>query len=104
MRGAPHPLRQQLFEELAGEACFTRGTALRSSGIDKLAAHVAAFGAEVDDVIRDLNDVEIVLDDDDGIPRVDEAVKDVYEPVHVGDVQSGCRLVEHIHGTARAAL
>ena len=104
MRGAPPPLRQHLLEKLAGEARFTLGAALRSSGVDKLAAHIAALGAEVDDVIRDLYDVEIVLDDDDGVPRFDEAVKDVYEPVHVGDVQSGCRLVEHIHGAARAAL
>ena len=69
MRGAPPPLRQHLLEKLAGEARFTLGAALRSSGVDKLAAHIAALGAEVDDVIRDLYDVEIVLDDDASTKR-----------------------------------
>ena len=74
MRGAPPPLRQHLLEKLAGEARFTLGAALRSSGVDKLAAHIAALGAEVDDVIRYLYDFEFVLDDDDCVPRFDEAV------------------------------
>src|SRR5213082_804239 len=34
---------------------------------DHLAAGLPALGTEVDDVIRGLHDVEVVLDDDDGV-------------------------------------
>jgi hypothetical protein len=40
------------------------------------AAAVAALGAEVDDPVGAFNDVEVVLDDEDGVAAVDEALED----------------------------
>ena len=46
---------------------------LRRPGRDEVAALVAALRAEVDHPVRGLDDVEVVLDDDDGVAALDEA-------------------------------
>ena len=66
---------QQLFEELAGVAALTGRALLGSAGKDKLAAHVSALGAEVDYVVRDLDDVKVMLYNNDGVPGVGEPVE-----------------------------
>ena len=43
---------------------------------DHFAALFAGFGAEVDDVVGIFDDVEVVLDDDDGVALVDKRVQD----------------------------
>ncbi len=53
-------------DDVLGTACRDDGTAL-----------VAPLGAEVDDVVGRLDDVEVVLDDDDGVAACDEALQDV---------------------------
>ncbi len=68
-------------EELAGcrsEGCWP---GLRGTDADDLAAAVAAFGAEVDQPIGGLDDVEVVLDHDDGITAVYQAGKDFEQPL-----------------------
>lgn len=54
------------------------------------------FWTKVDDMIRGLNHVEIVLDDDDAVPAVDESIQAIQEPADVGKVQSGGRLIEYV--------
>lgn len=46
---------------------------------DDFAASVAGFGADVDEVVGLGHDVGVVLDDDDGVAVIDEAVEDVDE-------------------------
>ena len=48
---------------------------------DDLAAGVPALGPQVDDVVGGLDDVQVVLDDDDGVPFGDEVVKDCNQPL-----------------------
>ena len=69
-----------------------------------MAAVDAAFGAQVDDVVGDLDDVEVVLDDDDGVALVDEELEDVQQAVDVGEVQAGGGFVEDVEGAAARAL
>ena len=58
---------EQLCEELSGIGLFAFCNLFgRSFGNDRSAAG-AALGAEIDYMIRSLYDVEIVLDDDDGV-------------------------------------
>jgi hypothetical protein len=59
------------------------GRALR----DDAAAAFAAFGAEVDDPVGLLDYVEVVLDDQDGVAEVGEAVQDVEEFLYVFEAQ-----------------
>src|SRR5918995_198766 len=42
---------------------------------DYLAAGVTAFGSEIDDVVCGPDHIQVVLDDDDGVPRVHEPVQ-----------------------------
>ena len=75
----------------------------RAAG-DQLAAVGAAFGAEVDDPVGFLDDVEVVLDGDDGVAAVDQAVQDVDQLLDVGEVQAGGRLVEDVERRAARFL
>ena len=54
---------------------FACGDLLRRTGGDDAAAGVAALGAQVDHVIGGLDDVEVVLDREHGVARVDEAIQ-----------------------------
>jgi hypothetical protein len=71
---------------------------------DDLTPAFAAFGAEVDDPVSIADDVEVVLDDDDGVAEVAEAVKDFEELAYVVEVEAGCGLIEEIEGAAGLAL
>ena len=61
-----------LVQIAARDTPFTRGDLRRRSGGEDLAAAVAAFGAEVDDVVGGFDELDVVLDDDDGVAAVDE--------------------------------
>ena len=79
------------------------GDLLGGSGGDDLAAGVAAFGAEVDDPVGGLDDVEIVLDDEQRAAAVDELAEGGEELLHVVEVEAGGGLVEDVESsTARA--
>ena len=64
----------------------------------------AAFGAEVDDPVGGLDHVEVVLDDDDGVPLRREAVEHLEQLADVVEVQAGGGLVEDVERLARALL
>ena len=70
---------------------------------DYRTAAVAAVGSEVDDVVGNFDDVEIMLDDDDGVALLDETVENGDELGNVVGVKSGRRLVEDIDGFAGGA-
>src|SRR5207245_7667837 len=70
---------------------------------DDVAALVAALGTEVDDPVRGLDDVKVVLDDDDGVPLVDELVENLEQAAGVLEVQAGGRLVEDVDGAPGGA-
>ena len=61
---------------------------------DDLATAMAAFGAEVDDGVGGLDHVQVVLDHDDGVAGVHQAVEAFEEALDVGEVEAGGRLVE----------
>lgn len=56
---------------------------------------------EIDDIVRDLDDIKIVLDDEHGIARVDQPLQYLDQLVHVRHVQARRRLVEDIERAAR---
>ena len=70
-----------------------------SSGVpagDQFAAVVASLRAEVDDIIGRLDHVQVVLDHHDRMPVVDQPVQAFQQPIDVGEVQTGRRLVENV--------
>ena len=90
----------RLGEELAGVGAGRRGDLLGRAGGDHLAALLAALGAEVDDPVGGLDHVEVVLDHDHRVAGVDQAVEHVEQPLDVGEVQAGGRLVEDVERVA----
>ena len=60
------------------------------------AAVVAGAGAEVDDPVRVRHHRLVVLDHDYRLTGVDQAVQQRKQPLHVGEVETGRRLVEHV--------
>ena len=71
-------------------------------GYDQAAFH-AAFGAEVDDPVGGLDDVEIMLDHHHAVALFDEAVEDFEEFADIVEVEAGGRLVQDIEGVAGGA-
>ena len=63
---------------------------------DDFAAAAAAFGAEIDQPVGRLDDVQVVLDHDDRVAGVDEAVQHLQQLVDVVEVQSGGRFIEDV--------
>src|SRR5438132_1533010 len=78
-------------EDLAQVASDVRGARLRDyigrpPADDRPAARAARL-AELDHMVGGLRAVEVVLDDDDGVARVDEAVQHLEKLLHVREVQ-----------------
>ena len=61
----------------------------------------ASLGPEVDDPVRGLDDVQVVLDDDDGVALVDQRLQDGQEFTDVLEVQTRGGLVQDIDGPTR---
>jgi len=76
------------------------GDLLGRTGRDDLAAGVAAFGSEIDHVIRDLDHVEVMFDEEHGVPRVDETIQRLQQPLDISKMQPGRRLVQDVEGVA----
>ena len=56
---------------MAGVACGVGGDVFGGSGGYDLASSAAAFGAHVDDPVGGFDDVQVVLDDEQGVPGLD---------------------------------
>ena len=81
-----------------------RDDGLRRAGRNDLSAAYPAFRPEIDNPVGRLNDLEVVLDDDDGISLIPELVKHLKELSDVVEMQAGRRLVEYIERRARTAF
>ena len=82
---------------------YEAGLAATCSGVPgghHLSPGVAALGPEVDDPVGRLDHVEVVLDDDHGVAGLHQAPEHLEQPLHVGEVQAGGRLVEDVEGVA----
>ena len=83
-----------LHQELSGDAFLAVCHFLGGSCADEGAALVAAFGAEVYEVVGALDDFHVVLDDEDGVSAFYEGVHGVEQAVNVVEVESGGGFVE----------
>jgi hypothetical protein len=83
---------------------LNRGDLLGGAVGDDASTTFAALGAEIEDVVGVADDVEVVLDDDDGVAEVSEAVQDFEELADVVEVEAGGGLVEEVEGASCLAL
>ena len=81
---------------LAGQRGL-RGDELSGGALEyHSAALLASAGSDVDDPVRVRHDSLVVLDDDDALARLDQAVEQPEQLLDVCKVQAGCRLVKHV--------
>jgi hypothetical protein len=85
---------------VAGVAGWVGGDLFGGAGGDDLTAAAAAFGAHVDDPVGRFDDVEIVLDDEEGAAAFDELAEGGEEFGDVVEVEAGGGLVEDVQGAA----
>src|SRR5690606_8925893 len=64
--------RQYAAKSVSRVAFFTRSHVLRGTGGNDATAARPAFGSEIDHPVGGLDDVEVVLDDKNGVSRFDE--------------------------------
>ena len=103
-RGPQLPvLFQQGLEVLAGKAAGHLGHLLGRTLGNHQAAGAAAFRAKVNDVIRTLDEIQIVLNDNDRVARIHQLLQHLDQAMHVRNVQTCGRLIEDIHRLAGAA-
>ena len=76
------------------------GHRLRRASCDDVSAFVARAGTDVDDPVAGGDDVDVVLDDDDGVAGVDQAIELRDEALDVGRMESGGGLVEDVEGVS----
>ena len=74
------------------------------TGGQDLSSAVSSFGAEIDDPVGSFYDVKVVLDDDDGVAMVGQAVQYLEQHFDILEVQTGRRLVQDIQGASGIAL
>ncbi len=68
---------------------------LRRAEGDQLAACLAALGAQLDQPVAGADHIEVVLDQDDGVARIQQLGKGAHQLGDVVEVQAGGGLVEH---------
>ena len=69
------PLFKKGAEGLAGGGESDFGDFFGSAEGHDSAATFAPFGAEIDNPVRDFDDVEVVLDDNHGVAELDQAIQ-----------------------------
>ena len=95
--------RQHAGKVLAGGAQRVRSNFFRGARRDDLTTGITASGSEIDDVVGRLEDVEVVLDDDDRVPGVHEAMQDAQQLLDIREVESCRRLIEDVQRAAGVA-
>src|SRR5260370_3248831 len=87
-------------KSLAGIRFLGAGHLLGRALSNDAASGFAAFRTKIDNPIGLLNYVEMVLDDEHGIAKVDEAIEDVKELFYVVKMQASGGLVQDIKSAA----
>ena len=94
---------QKWFQILAGKAARHLCHLFRRALGHDFTACTAALGAQIDNMIGALDQIQIVLNDNDRVARIHQLLQHLDEEVDISHVEAGSRLVEDIHGLTRAA-
>ena len=82
------------------------GTSATCSGVPSAMIRPPALppsGAQINDVVGALDEIEVVLDDNDGVARIHQLLQHLDQAVDIRNVQAGGGLVEDIDRLAGAA-
>ncbi len=91
------------FRKKGGEVLTSKGFGFGNlfggASSDDLSAVDSCCGAEIDEVIGALDDVEVVFNDEEGVSAVDEALEDDEQAFDVSEVEPRGRFVEDEEST-----
>src|ERR1039458_2776151 len=96
----PSEAREHGCQVLAGVARGTLGNDFGRALCDDLPARLTAFRAEINDPIRRLDHVQIMLDDQQSVARGAELEEDFQQLGDVVEVQAGGRLIQNVERAA----
>ena len=94
---------QIFFHILAGIRDRVLRNLLRRSFCDHPAASVAAFRSHIDQIVRCLDHIQIVFNDDDCIADVRQSLKNLYQLADVGKMKTGRGLIQDIDRLSRTS-
>ena len=89
-------LCQLSLEILPGVGTLDLSNLFRGSGSNDIATFIAGTGTEIDDIVGILDQVEVVLDQDHGIPGIHQAMQHLKQGCGVGKGKPGGGLIENI--------
>ena len=89
-------LREMRPQEVSGVRCWGGHDYFGCAGGDDVAAGVAAFGAEVYEVVGGFDNVEVVFDDDERAAGGDEGAEGLEQFVDVVEMEAGGGFVEDV--------
>ena len=95
---------EHLAEGFRGVALFMAGHLLGGAGDHDAATVFAAIGSKVDDPIRGLHHIQIMLDHHHRVAQVHEALQNVKKFADIVEVQAGGGLVQQVERAAGLAL
>ena len=84
-------------EILAGIRPGDPGNLLRATLGNKVAAFISTLGAEIDDMVCGSYHIHIMLDDDNGVSLIHQAVKNDKELVDIIEVQACSGFIQYVH-------
>ena len=90
------------FEKTSSVRPLAGGNLFWRAGYDDFAASVAAFGAEVNDVVGGFDDIQVMFDQQHGMACVYETVQRFQQPFNISQVQARGRFVEDVDRVFRA--
>ena len=96
-------LNPRATQKLPGVTPFASGDFSRRARSDDLAASRAPLGSHVDDVVGRLDDVEVVLDEEDGVALIRQAAQDAEKLLDVLEVKARRGFVEDVERTGEVA-
>jgi hypothetical protein len=103
-RPGPHSVGQEVAQETAGVAAIGQGDLLRRALRHDQPTADAALRAHVDDPVRGLDHIEVVLDHQHRVAGVDEPAEHAEQLADVLEMEAGRRLVQDVDRAPSRAL
>ena len=89
---------------MSGNTAFDHRDILRSALGNDFATAVAAFGAEVNDPVRGLDDIQVMFDDDDGVALIDKCLEDLQQFTDIVKMEPRRGFIQDIDGLAGSSF
>ena len=96
--------REDFAEEGGGVAVGALGDGFGGAAGEEATAAATAVGPHVDEVVSGFDDVEVVLDDKDGVAFIDQALEDAQKDTDVLEMEACGGLIEDVERAACVAL